>query len=240
MSERLWTFRPAADFDRPELVRLGEEPRVSGGRGHGVRTLAALSLRAFLHTYHRLEIVGREHLPREGSFVLVANHSSHLDALCLLAALPLGHLTRTYAAAAEDYFFVNRRRVAMAGVFANAIPFARKVHLRRSLDLCRRVLAGPDNILILFPEGTRTTTGKLGEFRPGIGSLMAGTSIPVVACAIQGAYRAWPKGVRFPRPRGVRLVIGPPRSYAHLPPGRESSDRIARELHDVVQELLCQ
>jgi 1-acyl-sn-glycerol-3-phosphate acyltransferase len=207
---------------------------------HALRALAALPLRFYLRTYHRLRIEGRENLPRSGSFVIVANHASHLDALCLLSAIPLSRLHHTYPAAAQDYFFVNRRRIALAAIFANAIPFGRKMHLRRSLELCRRLLAVPGNVVILFPEGTRTTTGDLAPFRPGIGSLLAGTDVSVVPCAIRGSFRAWPKGAWLPRPRRLRLVIGKPRQFSDWTPGRESSDRIAAELHAAVRESLCE
>src|SRR6185295_17345295 len=133
-------------------------------------------------------------LPREGSFIMVCNHASHLDALCLQSSLPLRKLHRAFPAAAQDYFFVSLPRAAVAAIFINAMPFARKVQMRQSLDLCRKLLANPGNILILFPEGTRSTTGELAEFRPGIGTLAAGVDVPVVPCALQGAFAAWPKG----------------------------------------------
>jgi 1-acyl-sn-glycerol-3-phosphate acyltransferase len=240
MPEQPWQYQPARDLGRPWPARLRQFPREPDMLVYALRALAAVPLRAFLRTYHRLRVVGREHLPRAGSFVIAANHSSHLDALCLISALPLARLHHTFPAAAQDYFFVSLSRLAPATIFVNAIPFAREAHLRASLDLCRQLLAAPGNILILFPEGTRTTTGALGEFRPGIGSLVAGTDVPVVPCAIQGAFRAWPKGAGFPRPYALRLVVGAPRRYAHLPPGKESSGRIASELRSAVQELSCQ
>jgi 1-acyl-sn-glycerol-3-phosphate acyltransferase len=232
-------YSPASHLGEQWLRRLSDVPR-KPDLLYTLRAAAALPVRGFLRTYHRLTIVGKENLPRTGSFVMVANHASHLDALCLLSAIPLRRLHRTFPAAAQDYFFVNRRRVALAAIFANAIPFGRKLNLRRSLEMCRALLAIPGNVLILFPEGTRTTTGELGEFRAGIGLLLAGTNVPVVPCAIQGAFAAWPKGAWLPRPRGVRLVIGKARRYADLPPGRGSSEHIAGELRGAVAEFLCQ
>ena len=207
---------------------------------YGFRALGSLLLRMWLRLYHRLRIVGRDNLPKSGSFIMVSNHTSHLDALCLLAALPLRKLHRTFPAAAQDYFFVSLPRCAVSAVFLNAMPFARQVHVRQSLELCRGLLANEGNILILFPEGTRSTTGVMSEFRPGIGSLLAGTRVPVVPCALQGAFRAWPKGTIIPRPFALRLVIGKPRVYERLAPGRESAELIAHDLKAAVQELLCE
>ncbi len=233
-----WQYEPAADLDQPLLERLRRFPREPDMAVYGLRSAAALFARGWLRTYHRLEITGREHLPKEQSFVMVANHASHLDALCLLAALPLAKLHRAFPAAAKDYFFVSAPRLALAAVVVNALPFARQTHIRQSLEICRTLLANPGNILILFPEGTRTTSGKIGPFKPGVGLLVAGTTLPVVPCYLQGAFAAWPKGRLFPAPRKLRLRIGEPRTYSTLPSERkESCEQISRDLQQAVAAL---
>ena len=232
-----WRYEPAADLDQSLTDRLRRFPREPDITVYGLRSLAALLVRGWLRTYHRLEIAGREHLPGQGSFVMVANHGSHLDTLCLLAALPLRKLHRAFPAAAQDYFFVSVPRLAVAAVVVNALPFARESHIRQSLELCRQLLANPGNILILFPEGTRTASGRIGSFKPGIGLLAAGTEIPIVPCHLAGAFEAWPRGKAFPKPRQLRLHIGAPRTYATLPPGRESAEQICQDLRRAVAEL---
>ncbi len=232
-----WHYEPAADLDETLAGRLRRFPREPDITVYALRTLAAVLVRAWLRVYHRLEIHGRGHLPTEGSFVLAANHASHLDTLCLLAALPVHKLHRAFPAAAQDYFFVSVPRLAAAAILVNALPFARQTHIRQSLDLCRQLLANPGNILILFPEGTRSTTGRVGEFRPGIGMLAAGLNVPVLPCYLEGTFEAWSKGKVIPRPRRVRLRIGPPRTFGGLRPGRESAAQIAEELRQAVLAL---
>lgn len=232
-----WHYEPAADLDQPLAERLRRFPREPDLTVYALRSLAALVLRGWLRTYHRLEITGLEHLPREHSFVMVANHASHLDTLCLLSALPLRKLHRAFPAAAQDYFFENVPRLAIATVVVNALPFGRQKNVRHSLDLARHLLANPGNILILFPEGTRTTAGRIGEFKPGIGFLVAGTDLPVVPCYLDGGFAAWPKGAIIPRPHKLRLRIGSPRSYAELKPGKEAAQHISADLQQAVIEL---
>jgi 1-acyl-sn-glycerol-3-phosphate acyltransferase len=234
-----WHYGTAADLGRSLSDRFRDFPRQPDALIGGVRLVAALALRGWLKVYHHFTITGRENLPGDGSFVMVANHTSHLDGLCMLSALPLRRLNRAYPAAAEDYFFVSLPRVAAAAIFVNAMPFCRQNHMRQSMDLCRRLLRDRGNILILFPEGTRSPNGELREFRPGVGSLLAGLTVPVVPCAIRGAYRALPKGSILPRPRPLRLHIGEPRNYGELEAGKDSARHITRELHDAVKELLC-
>src|SRR5262245_3278913 len=95
-----WHYDPARDLDQPLIERLRHFPREPDILVSGVRSLAALLSRSWLRLYHRLSILGREHVPIDGSFVMVANHASHLDALCLLAALPFSKLHRAFPAAA--------------------------------------------------------------------------------------------------------------------------------------------
>jgi 1-acyl-sn-glycerol-3-phosphate acyltransferase len=239
MSQSHWHYGPAADIGRSIPDRLRDFPRQPDIFVYGMRSVAALAVRSWLKIYHRIEITGRENLPTGGSFVMVANHTSHLDALCLLSALPLRSLNRAYPVAAEDYFFMSMPRLAAAAIFANAMPFCRRNHMRQSMNQCRRMLHQRGNILILFPEGTRSTDGEVGEFRRGVGNLVAGLNVPVVPCAIGGAHRALPKGAVLPRPRQLRLTIGAPRNYCDLDPGKESARSVSRDLRDAVKELLC-
>jgi 1-acyl-sn-glycerol-3-phosphate acyltransferase len=233
-----WSYEPAADLDQPMVERLRRFPREPDMLVYGLRSLASLAIRGSLRLYHHLEITGREHLPADGSFVMIANHTSHLDALCLLAALPLPKVHRAFPAAAQDYFFVNIPRLALAAVVVNALPFARQNHIRHSLDLCHQVLASPGNILILFPEGTRSTDGRVGEFRPGIGLLVAGTQIPVVPCHLDGAFTAWPKSRDLPRPGKVTLRIGKPLIFATRSTDKTAAQQIADESRAAILNLM--
>ena len=233
-----WTCQPASAFARPSDERSGRWPREAGVLCCAARCLGALLTRSWLRFYHRLEIVGRETLPRGGeSFVMVANHASHLDALCLLSALPLAALHRAHPAAAADYFFLTRPRTALSSVLFNALPFHRGRKARQSLRACRRVLARPGHVLILFPEGTRSPDGRVHDFRPGVGALVAGTNTAVVPCRLDGTFHALPRGRWFPRPGKVRLTIGPPRRYAGLPGDRRSHAFIAADLRRAVVRL---
>lgn len=232
-----WQYDTIQNPNQTLIERLRRFPRKPDMLVYGVRSLAALGIRAWLKVYHRMEVIGREHLPAEGSYVLVANHTSHLDAVSLLSALPLKKLHRAFPAASTDYFFTSIPRLAIATVIVNALPFDQRVHFRQSLTLCQQVLADPGNILILFPEGTRSTTGEIGEFKPGIGLLLAGTSVPVLPCHTSGAFHAWPKGRMLPRPGRLRLMIGPPRNYAGFQPGKSAALQICQDLRQAVLEL---
>ena len=186
-------------LERRAVDRLRRFPREPDMIVYSFRSLVALIIRGLLRVYLRFEIVGADNLPNDGeSFVLVANHSSHLDTLCLLAALPLGRLHRAFPVAAEDYFFRSLPRTWFAAVAMNALPFARRMRVRESLSICAQLLAQPGNVLIIFPEGTRSRTGETQSFKAGH----------------RGAAR-WPEcdGAAVPSARGVsRLAKGMPDS----------------------------
>jgi 1-acyl-sn-glycerol-3-phosphate acyltransferase len=232
-----WSYAPAPDLGRPLGWRLRRFPREPDVLVYALRSVCAVVMRTWVRLYHRFEIEGRENLPPGESFVMIANHCSHLDTLCLLSALPLKRLHRAFPAAAQDYFFLRTPRMALAAITVNAMPFDRQHRIRRSLELCRELLSEPGNILILFPEGTRSNTGELGEFKSGIGMLVAGTSVPVVPCHLRGAFQAWPKGKRLPRPTPVRLTIGSPRCFKSFGTDRDSVRQITGELRESVVKL---
>jgi 1-acyl-sn-glycerol-3-phosphate acyltransferase len=238
MSQVQWEFQSTNKMIESLPKCFGKDSNEPGLLIRGIRCVSAISTRAWLKLYHRIEITGRGNLPSDGSFVIIGNHASHLDVLCLLAALPLEQIPSCYPLAAEDYFFKNRLRIVASFLFLNAMPFCRRHHVRQSIERCRHALRQDGTVLILFPEGTRSPDGNLQEFRPGIGSLVAGLDVPVVPCAIHGSHRAMAKGSILPRPTKLRLKIGTPRSFESVARNKQSARVISQELHEAVKELL--
>jgi len=232
-----WKYHPSPDIGTPVADRLQRFPREPGMLAYAVRSIGALFLRAWMRVYHRLSIDGRENLPANGSYVLVCNHTSHLDTLCLLSAVALRRIHHCFPAAAADYFFTSLPRSAVSATLINALPFDRKAGGARSLGLCSRLLQEEGNILILFPEGTRTTTGAIGRFRSGIGRLAAGTDLDIVPCHLEGGMRAWPKGKLLPRPRRLRLRIGQAKNFGHLDTTAASVKAVCADLQRCVTQL---
>ena len=175
-----WLYDSVRDVDQAPINRLRRFPREPDMLVYGLRSLGALIIRGLLHIYNHFEIIGHQNLRTNRSLVIVANHCSHIDTLCLLAALPLRKLHRAFPAAASDYFFQSIPRLWAAAILVNALPFARQARVRQSLSLCRQLLANPGTILIIFPEGTRSSDGQLQPARAGLGMIIAKTLAPVV------------------------------------------------------------
>ena len=96
-----WHYDTSEQLDKTLVERLRHFPREPDMLGFGLRSASAVLIRAWLRIYHRLSIVGRGNLPREGSYIIVATHASHLDTLAIVSALPLGKLHRVFPAAAK-------------------------------------------------------------------------------------------------------------------------------------------
>jgi 1-acyl-sn-glycerol-3-phosphate acyltransferase len=191
--------------------------------------------RAWLSVRQRLVIAGRERIPREAPFVLVANHTSHLDALVLGAAVPARHRARVFPIAAGDTFFETPVTAALAATLLNALPMWRRKCGPHAMEELRARLVGEPCGYILFPEGTRSRDGSLQRFKPGVGMLVAGTDVPVLPCRIDGAFEAWPADRSRPRGGRVTVRIGEAQRFAELTNDRAGWEAVASRLQTAVE-----
>ena len=173
----------------------------------------------------RLRVIGREHLPAQGRVLLVSNHISQLDPPIMgVAALP----RRIYYMAKAELFRVPllRRAVYRLGAF----PVERGGADRRALRLAKDVIER-DDVLLMFPEGTRHVDGRLRPGMPGAGSLGLEPGVTVVPAAIWGSNRLF---------RRVTVAFGPPIDLSTLEPGprsrrsREAVDRMMAAIAELI------
>lgn len=194
-------------------------------------------MRLYLRVAHRFEIHSREHLPTEAPFVMVANHSSHLDAIALCAPLPMRLRAQVFPLAAGDTFFSKPTASLFAAHALNALPVWRKSGGRHGMEDLRQRLVEEPCGFVLFPEGTRTRDGRMGSFKAGLGMLVAGTGVPVIPCHLEGCFAAWPPHCGRPSPGRVRLRLGAPRTFAEVANDRAGWEHIGRSAEQAVREL---
>lgn len=172
----------------------------------------ALLVRPFVALFIGLRPYGREHLPKRGRFILVANHSSHLDTVCLLSLFPLRRLRDVRPAAAADYFARNRFVAALSRTMFNILPIPRKdfTAANHPVELMRRALEEGSS-LIVFPEGTRGSGEELAKFRTGVARVLeTQPEVPVVPTYLVNMGRSLPKGELIPVPFFCEIRIGEP------------------------------
>jgi 1-acyl-sn-glycerol-3-phosphate acyltransferase len=232
-----WTYKPAADTGLSPAERLRSLKRETGLAGALTQAGWRLLVKLYLRGYHRLRVVGREHLPQSAPFVMIANHTSHLDAVTLASALPWRLRRSAFPIAAGDVFFETPTAALFSAMMLNALPMWRKRCGSHAMQELRDRLIGEPAIFVLFPEGTRSRDGTLGRFKPGLGMIVAGADVPVVPCYLDGAFRAFAPGSSMPRPVPLTLRIGAPRTFSSVPNERAGWQQIAAELEADVAAL---
>lgn len=150
--------------------------------------------------------------PPFGGYIVAANHASHLDTG--LVKYALGEQGEALVAlAARDYFFEDPVRRMYFENFTNLVPMERHGSLRESLRLAGDVIRD-GYILLIFPEGTRSDTGVMADFKPSLGYLAMTNRCGILPMYLAGTYDAMPKGRYLPK-RGERVAayLGPYLSY---------------------------
>jgi len=207
-----WRYRPAHDLGLSPNQRHCSPLREPDLIASGLRLGWLFTVSSVLKCWNRLEIHGQENLPAQAPFVMVANHSSHLDTVVLASALPLRWRDQVSPLAAGDYFFSTPPLAGLSAVLLNALPVWRNrpCGQRHELGDLRQRLIHQPAIYIVFPEGGRSREGQLHEFKPGFATLVAGTSIPVLPCYLSGCFAALPPDTHVVHPRKIVLKIGTP------------------------------
>jgi len=180
-------------------------------RGRGVNLavywLSRAVLEPFFLLYFRMSRSGREHIPREGAVIIAANHRSFLDPFVIgtLVGRPV------YFVAKAELF--KRRLPAWWLSSLGAFPVDRGNGDRDAMETARRILERGD-VVVIFPEGTRTRPGGLGRPKRGVGRLALETGAPIVPVALIGT-EAVRRGWRI-RPHKVRIRCGQPLRFPQI------------------------
>ena len=184
----------------------------------------------YYRLFHRFQIEGLENVPKEGAFLLASNHLSFLDPPALGCRLP-----RNLHYFARDSLFKGPLGLLIRSL--NSIPVNRS-----QLDLAtlRRVLKvlKEGHPLLVFPEGTRSEDGNLGEGKKGIGMLVAKSQVPVLPARVFGSYEILGKGKSVPRiGRKLRLVYGPLLKFDEIDPGGKGGERYEKISQSVMAAI---
>ena len=173
---------------------------------------------AYYRSFHGFAVEGLENIPKDGAFLLASNHLSFLDPPALGCRMP-----RNLHYFARDSLFKGPLGMLIRAL--NSIPVNRSQLDLATLRTVLKVLKDGHPLLV-FPEGTRSEDGSLGEGKKGVGMLVAKSQVPVLPARIFGSYEILGKGKSLPRiGRKLRVRYGTLLNFEELDPGGMGGER---------------
>lgn len=175
--------------------------------------------------------IGREKIPSQGGALVCSNHQSNLDPMVvgMQSQRRMNYLARK---SLFDSFLLGWmiRFLDAISIDRDGLGFS---GLKQTLSCLR-----DGEIVLLFPEGTRTDDGELLDFKPGVCSLVRRGKVPLVPVGIDGPFQAWPRSSLLPHREVVRVVIGDPILPDEIE--RWDDEQLLAELKGRIQQCLEQ
>jgi 1-acyl-sn-glycerol-3-phosphate acyltransferase len=173
--------------------------------------------RSLWKAYGSLEVRGTEHLPPDGSFLLICNHQSNLDPILIqaVAPRPVHAMAKSTQFAAPIVGSIMQRLLSF--------PVRRYQVDPQAVRMTLRYLARGRGVCI-YVEGERSWDGRLQKPRRGTLRLALRAGVPIIPCAITGSYDAWPRWDGRIQRRHITITFGP---RIHLPHLLRREDREA-------------
>jgi long-chain acyl-CoA synthetase len=178
------------------------------------------------HLYFGLSIKCKENIPANAPFIIAPNHESFLDGPIVTSGLSWNSIKDTYFYATEEHFNTAAKR-SIAGQ-CNVI-LMQMSNLKNSILHMAQVLRAGKNLMI-FPEGRRTNTGEMGEFKKTFAILSKELQIPILPVRITGAFEALPRHKSLPRPCKITVEYLP----VIQPKAEQSYDDIAEQVKQAI------
>jgi len=175
---------------------------------------------------------GLENIPKTGSYIIVANHSSYFDFLSLIAVLP----RRMYFLAAEKFYKSKLWYPLVAGT--GQIKVDRKNNDKKEVYQKVFSILKKGGVLGIFPEGTRSPNGKIGKTFTGVAKFAIGGMAPVIPVAISGTYEVMSRHDKRPKLKKIiKIRIGKP-MYFKKYYKKECNENTLRKITDEIMEKI--
>ena len=203
---------------------------------HGVsafmHSLYARLFRYYFRSNNRLTIRGMENIPATGPVIIAPNHQSYFDGALAVCGLSWRGVRDYYFYATEEHVKSDARRWMASR--HNVVIMERR-NLKTSILQMADVLRAGKR-LVIFPEGSRTHDGSLGEFKKTFAILSTELNVPIVPVCIKGAYEAMPRGRILPTPHHITVEYLPP----VLAKPEEKGEGVAESLAADVQRRILE
>ncbi len=171
------------------------------------------------------EINGISNIPKQGPFIIAANHASYLDHY-IMGCLIIPRLNKKLHFLAKKEHFDNFLKKAWH-TYGGAIPVDREKGGKQALEKAVKAL-NEGEIIGIHPEGTRSLTGNLQKAKTGVARLALLAKVPVIPVGLIGTFEIMPKGKYIPKLKRATVNIGKP---IHFPKyyNKKINKRMLRE-----------
>jgi 1-acyl-sn-glycerol-3-phosphate acyltransferase len=195
--------------------------------------VAGVIARTLLSLAARVRVEGLVDLPREGPLIVVANHISNADPP-LVAGWLTPALGRKMHILAKQSLFVGPISPVLRSLGATPVRAGGS-----DIEAYRTAMGILDRgeVLCIFPEGTRSMTGVLGEPKPGVAMLATRSGVPILPVGVSGSDQFLGRGRRLPRfGSRITLRVGRPFTVA-LDPGRSRRESVAAASDEIMGHI---
>ena len=196
-----------------------------------IHRIISLIIRLIMYANGGLKVIGRDKIPLQGGVIVAPNHISYLDPPVIGAVLP----RKATFMARKGLFDIP---ILGWSIRYYAFPVDReKTHPSTIKETVRRLKNG--ELLVIFPEGKRSETGKLLEGKRGIGMIARLSNVPIVPALIKGTNNALPVGAKWLRRAGVTVIFDTPILPSALldEKSKNTSEDITQKIMDSIKEI---
>ncbi len=181
------------------------------------------------------EVRGLENVPKR-NFILASNHESHLDELATAyVCVPRRY---HFIGQTDNYSGITKLLLYLLYFIAGVIHLNRKSEKskKKALKEAIKILKMGD-ILVIYPEGTRTRTGKMGKGKWGIAKIFLETGVPILPVGIKGTYELLPPGGKLKIKRIIKINVGKPLYFEKEFEKAKGLDRESEEFKKILIEI---
>lgn len=187
-------------------------------------TFAKNVVKGALFPLYRVKVTGREHFPKEGGVLICANHIDNLDP-------PVVGMTSP-----RDIHFMAKAELFQAPILKGILPKINAFPVKRGMSDREALRQGlgllkDGRVLGLFPEGTRSKNGELGEGLSGAGFFALRSNAHIVPCAIIGPYRLFGR---------LKVVYGKPMDFSEFREQKVSADTATKAIMEEIRKLISE
>ena len=196
----------------------------------------------YWNVLYRARAIGVENVPKEGGVLICANHISNSEAMLasyfVIDAFGRFSARRFWSPGKEELFNLG----PFSWLLKSWRAFPVKRNARDFAAMNRIAELAATDVVMLYPEGTRSKTGVLGPGKPAVGKIIYDSRATIIPAAIFNTRYCMPKGKLLPRLRlPLYVVYGKPLDLSRflaMPPGKETSIQIVNEVMAAIRALL--